>query len=68
MTVEASGQTRRSGKPGRGAGRLAWGAWALSVALGALAVLFYLLSSSIPLEGRERPPLAFLPVALLAVL
>ena len=36
--------------------------------LGVLAVLFYFLSSSIPLEGRERPPLAFLPVALLAIL
>jgi hypothetical protein len=31
-------------------------------------VLFYLLSSSVPLEGRDRPPLAFLPVAVLAVL
>lgn len=38
------------------------------MALGALAVLFYFLSSSVPLEGRDRPPLAFLPVALLAIL
>ena len=38
------------------------------MALGLLAVLFYLLSSSVPLEGRDRPPLAFLPVAVLAVL
>ena len=69
VRVEASGRGRGSGGLGdRAAARLAWGAWALSVALGALAVLFYFLSSSVPLEGRDRPPLAFLPVALLAIL
>jgi hypothetical protein len=46
----------------------AWGMWTLSVVLGVVAVLFYFLSSSIPLEGRDRPPLAFLPVVLLAIL
>ena len=38
------------------------------MALGVLAVLLYFLNSSVALEGRERPPLAFLPVALLAIL
>jgi hypothetical protein len=47
---------------------LAWGMWTLSVVLGVVAVLFYFVSSSIPLEGRDRPPLAFLPVVLLAIL
>lgn len=70
MTVEASGQNRGgSGRLGdRAAAWLAWGVWALSVALGVLAVLLYFLNSSVALEGRERPPLAFLPVALLAIL
>ncbi len=69
MTVEANGQSRGGGRLGdRAAAWLAWGVWALSLALGVLAMLFYFLSSSIPLEGRDRPPLAFLPVALLAIL
>ena len=38
------------------------------MALGVLATLFYYLSSSISLEGRDRPPLGFLPVVLLAIL
>ena len=36
--------------------------------LAALATLFYFLSLSIPLEGRDRPPLGFLPVLLIAFL
>ena len=52
----------------RTATRLAWSLWALSVAFGVLATLFYYLSSSISLEGRDRPPLGFLPVVLLAIL
>jgi hypothetical protein len=52
----------------RAAPWFAWGMWTLSVVLGVVAVLFYFLSSSIPLEGRDRPPLAFLPVVLLAIL
>ena len=47
---------------------LAWSLWALSLALGAVAVVFYILSASIPLEGRDRPPLYFLPVLLAAFL
>jgi hypothetical protein len=40
----------------------------LSVVLAALTTLFYSLSLSIPLEGRDRPPPEFLPVLLIAVL
>ncbi len=47
---------------------LAWSLWALSVLLAALATLFYFLSISISLEGRDRPPLEFLPVLLIAFL
>lgn len=52
----------------RNAARLAWSLWVLSVALGVLAMLFFVLSSSIPLEGRDRPPLGFLPVLLASFL
>ena len=52
----------------RTATRLAWSLWVLSVMLAALATLFYFLSLSIPLEGRDRPPLGFLPVLLIAFL
>ena len=52
----------------RTATRLAWSLWVLSMMLAALATLFYFLSLSIPLEGRDRPPLAFLPVLLIAFL
>ena len=48
--------------------RLAWALWVLSVMLAALTTLFYSLSISIPLEGRDRPPPEFLPVLLIAVL
>ncbi len=48
----------------RTAAWLAWSLWGLSVVLAALTMLFYLLSLSIPLEGRDRPPLGFLPVLL----
>jgi hypothetical protein len=68
VKAESGRQGRESGRLGDRAAWLAWGAWTLSVTLGLLAVLFYLLSSSIPLEDRDRPPLAFLPVAVLAVL
>jgi hypothetical protein len=52
----------------RGAARLAWSSWVLSLALGAAATVFYVLSASIPLEGRDRPPLYFLPILLAALL
>jgi hypothetical protein len=38
------------------------------VLLAAFATLFYFLSLPIPLEGRDRPPLEFLPVLLIAFL
>lgn len=52
----------------RTATRLAWSLWALSVMLAGCATLFYFLSISISLEGRDRPPLEFLPVLLVACL
>ncbi len=52
----------------RAAARLAWSMWILSVLLTVFAALFYVLSLSIPLEGRDRPPLEFLPVLLTAFL
>jgi heme/copper-type cytochrome/quinol oxidase subunit 3 len=52
----------------RTAARVAWSLWALSVLLAAFATLFYFLSLPISLEGRDRPPLEFLPVLLIAVL
>lgn len=52
----------------RAATRTAWALWAVSVAFAALATLFFVLSSSISLEGRDRPPLEFLPILLLAIL
>jgi hypothetical protein len=48
--------------------RLAWSLWGLSVVLAVFATLFYFLSLPIPLEGRNRPPLEFLPVLLTAFL
>ncbi len=56
------------GVDNRAAARLAWFLWTLSVVFAALATLFYFLSLSIPLEGRNRPPLEFLPVLLIAFL
>jgi hypothetical protein len=52
----------------RVASRIAWSLWAFSLALSTAAALFYLLSLPIPLEGRNRPPLEFLPVLLIAFL
>ncbi len=52
----------------RAAARLAWSLWVLSVVFAAFATVFYLLSISISLAGRDRPPPEFLPVLLIAVL
>jgi hypothetical protein len=52
----------------RGATRLAWALWATSLVLVALMFTFYLLGLEIPLENRDRPPLAFIPVMALMVL
>lgn len=52
----------------RAAARVAWSMWILSVLLTGFAALFYILSLSIPLEGRDRPPLEFLPVLIIAFL
>jgi hypothetical protein len=50
------------------AARFAWSLWAISVLLAVLATVFYFLSFSISLEGRDRPPPEFLPVLLIALL
>jgi hypothetical protein len=52
----------------RTAARFAWSSWTLSVLLAVLATVFYFLSFSISLEGRDRPPPEFLPVLLIALL
>jgi signal transduction histidine kinase len=52
----------------RSAARIAWSLWMLSVLLTGAVVLFYILSISIPLEGRDRPPPEFLPALLVAFL
>ncbi len=52
----------------RAAARVAWSMWILSVLLTGSAALFYILSLSVPLEGRDRPPLEFLPVLMIAFL
>jgi len=52
----------------RAASWLAWSLWVLSVLLAVLTTFFYFLSLPISLEGRDRPPLEFLPVLLIAFL
>jgi hypothetical protein len=48
--------------------RAAWALWATSLVLVALMFTFYVLGLEIPLENRDRPPLAFIPVMALMVL
>ena len=68
MTAGAREQDQGPGGRSGRAAWVAWSLWTLSVALSVLVMLLYFLSSSISLEGRDRPPLAFLPVVLLVIL